>query len=407
MQGRMEAMPERELRDTITRLASALHNAKTTAAHYKLQHQMSQMESGEAVERMAVEMEMASREIEVLQQAETHRRIQQYSRDTAPVEQTNFRQVHNDIFDAMCDEIRDLKTQNTQLEQELGHSRKILAHQEEEIASLNDKVSLMRDRIRESREQLLRYRKQGAADSTPRANKVMTPFQTPSRDRFVSSETPRGPQQPQLPPYQPPPPLHHQPAHQSQQQQPGFAALLQATDIISQGGRAPSDDHRRGHSRNSQSMSSLPTTPSRPAKFNPHALYTPQPPRHIPLEVPKTAPVPRKRQRETMTPPPSQSRGYDSDGTVSAVDDDSEAETEVAEDATDIGDGQSRSSAEQRTSGPVVKRAKSAYDVKGMTQTRLFGQVRKSNIDRDENNMRKSVEKAQGENIRSQLGQHA
>lgn len=372
---RIDTMDADELRETVRQLLGVAHDAKTTAAHYKLQHQMSQMESGEAVERMAVEMEMARREIEVLQQTEAQAKFQE--RAQAPAEQTNFRQIHNDIYSAMIDELRDLKVQNAQLEHDLNRSRKIVAQQEGEIASLNDTVSLMRDRIRESRDQLLRGRKQSTVDATPRSQRTVAPFQTPTRERHATFETPRSQHRTQLEPHLQQ--LQDDQHQRQQQQQPGFAALLQATDIVSQGRGGPSGEHHRGHSRNSQSMSSLPSTPSRQPRVGPHVLYTPQPVRHIPLEVPMTAPVARKRTRDAYTPSPIPSRSYDSDGTVSAPDNDSEAETEVAE-----SDGEDPARVEPPRRGPVVKRAKSAHNLKHSAQTTLYGPIRKANVSRDE-----------------------
>ncbi|KAG8627558.1 hypothetical protein KVT40_005041 [Elsinoe batatas] len=360
-QEQIDTMPLDELRRNLAKLVSNVQDAKTAAAHYKLQHQMAQMESGEAVERMAVEMEMARREIEVLQQAETHRRMQE-DKAAQPVPDPNFRQIHVDVYTAMMDDIRDLKIQNSQMERELVHARKVLEHQEGEIASLNDKVLLMRERIRESREQLLRQRRLGI-DTTPRTSRT-TPYQAPVRERFAHIE-------------------QSQSSQQHQQQQPGFAALLQATDIVSQGGRTPSTDHRKGHSRGTHSLSSLPATPQRSSQTSGgQPLYTPQPPRQIPIEVPMTAPVQRKRPARDMTPPQRvQKRGYESDGTVSAGDD-SEAETEVAE--GDVGDSTASQMASAMLRTPKAKRAKSAHHLKGMTQTRLFGQVTKGSVPRSE-----------------------
>ncbi|KAF4550808.1 Hypothetical protein D9617_15g041580 [Elsinoe fawcettii] len=354
----ISTMPAEELRRTVMNLLASVQDAKTAAAHYKLQHQMSQMESGEAVERMAVEMEMARREIEVLQQAEALRQVQA-DKAAQPIPDPNFRQIHVDVYSAMIDEIRELKIQNGQMERELLHSKKILEQQESELASLNDKVLLMRERIRESRDQLLRQRRLGI-DTTPRTSRT-TPHQTPVRERFAHADTARGPQQ----------------------QQPGFAALLQATDIVSQGGRTPGGEHRKGHSRGTHSLSSLPATPQRSSQTSGgQPLYTPQPPRQAPLEVPMTAPVQRKRPARDITPPRRvQKRGYESDGTVSN-EDDSEAETEVAE--GDVGGSSASHMASAMLRTPTAKRAKSAHNLKGMTQTRLFGQVTKSNVPRSE-----------------------
>ncbi|PNS17199.1 hypothetical protein CAC42_7253 [Sphaceloma murrayae] len=364
-----------DLRTIVAKLVGIVQDTKTTAAHFKLQHQMSQMESGEAVERMAVEMEMARREIEVMQEAETQRRAKH---DKALLVQQepdpNYRPIHNDVYAAMTTDLRELKLHNVQLERELGHARLVLEHQESEIASLNDKVLLMRDRIRESRDQLLRHRRMGI-DTTPRTTRT-TPYQTPVRERFI----------------------HLDPAQSQQQQQPGFAALLQATDIVSQGGRAADGEHRKGHSRGTHSLSSMPSTPQRSTAPGHHTLYTPQPPRHVPMEAPMTAPVPRKRTLDdlTLTRPHSQKRQYESDGTVSAADD-SEAETELAD--GDVGDRPASQMASEMLRTPTAKRAKSAHNLKGMTQTRLFGPVTKASVPRNEQSKTSQAEQARTQDV--------
>lgn len=339
------------------------------AAHYKLQHQMAQLESGEAVERMAVEMEMARREIEVLQQAEAQRRFTEKTAQIAPPEdEVNFRRIHVDVWTALTDEIRDLKVGQVHMENEAAQSRRVIEQQENEIASLHDKVLLMRERIKESREQMQRSRRLG--DGTPHSVRI-TPYQTPVRGRYRSlypppNQTPRhtyGQDQPQTTPQQP-----------QQQQQEGFAALLQATDIVSQSGHTPRAEHKRG----THSLSSLPTTPSRSVgRPIPPTLYTPQPSRQKQVDVPMTAPLPRKRPIDTSpeTERPVRPSGYESDGTVSASDD-SEAETEIADE--DVDESRATRYARDLLRSPTANKSKMTSTSRGMTQTTLFGPVTKS-----------------------------
>ena len=71
-----------------------------------------------------------------------------------------------------------------------------------------------------------------------------------------------------------------------------------------------------------------------------------------------------------MTPPPLM-RDFDSDGTVSARDEDSEAETEVAPGTTDVGSSLLQ---RERYGGPVIKRAKSAVNMRNTAraQERMY-----------------------------------
>lgn len=305
----------------LTEALSAVQEAKTTAAHYKLQHQMAQMESGEAVERMAVEMDMAKRELEVVQRTEVQRQYAQKKTSTTiqPESDPNFRLVHIDVYQAMTQEIRDIKLRNAYLERENAHQKKVVLQQENEIATLNDRVLLMRERIREHRDHLARYRRTGSVlDGSPR---------TPAR---------------------------HRPQAHGSQRQPGFAALLQATDIVSQSSAA--------------------------------TFYTPQQPRRAPMQAPHTAPMPRKRVFDATQSVRAQ--GADSDGTVSA-DDDSEAETEVPDREENVDERRADQVASEMLKSPLAGRAKTSGQ-RGMVQSKLYGQIRKPGVYREEQTHKRS-----------------
>jgi len=340
-QAEIEMMPVGELRRTVAKFAAIAQEAKTTAAHYKLQHQMSQMESGEAVERMAVEMEMARREIEVLQQADAQRQINEQKQEAlmSPTElDPDFRRVHKDTYAAMLDEVMMLKNENARLECEVGDTKRVLAQQESEIASLNDKILLMRERMHESRDQVQRFRRAGLTES-PRTVRA-TPFQTPSRRKDRPEQNSK---------------------------QPGFDALLHATDLLSQ--RAEQDSRQR--------QRSVPTTPHRikPARLaDQFPLYTPQPARRTQLEVPNTAPIQRKRSADVLRESLDAENGYESDATVSALPD-SEAETEIVDDDDD--DDQRDPFVFSHRDSPSTRKTQSASNFGAMKQSRLFGNIQK------------------------------
>ena len=235
----------------------------------------------------------------------------------------------------------------------------LLAQQESEIASLNDRVALMRERIRESRDHLTRYRQPGGIlDRTPRSEQS-TPFRTPQR--------------------------HHAVNPNSQEKQ-GFAALLHATDLVSQGGvsASPTPKHRKGqgHSRPSHSLSSMPVTPQRgyTTKASRTVYYTPENPRQGHYNAPQTAPLARTLDFSAAIARSHEDHVHESDGTLSALDD-SEAETEVPDKEFDIDESQASTMASQMLRSPTSKRDRDGAP-KGMVQGRLFGQIRKTGIER-------------------------
>lgn len=265
------------------------------------------LESAEAAERAAVEVEMAQREVDVLRTVEQKQALVQQVITPQPESDPNFRSVHVDIWHAMAQEVQDLKALNAKLDATIAQNKRVMHGQEAEITSLNNTVVLMRERIRESRDHVNKARvASGLLDGTPRADR--TPYHTPRRA--------------------------HVPVKAQEQQ--GFAALLHATDIMSQEAiSTPSSQGlKRTYSKAGHSAVSQPSTPqrasARPAAGN---FYTPRNPNPIPLKVPRTEPVARKLNFHTATAPPVRPQaylGHESDGTVSATDD-SEAETEIDE----------------------------------------------------------------------------
>lgn len=364
----LEAASLEELRLKVTELQAALQEAKMSAAHHKLQYQMLSQESAAAIERMAVEARMAQFENEVIHHAEQARAAATPQPSPA---QEGMIPVQKDLYQRMCREIQLLREANTDLHTESEARQATINRQDDQIASLSDKVILMRERIYENRERLHKHRRphmQHQLESTPRS--VYSPAQ-------------------------------HRGHHNSQAQPQPFAALLQASEMASQESArsAPSRGMpgKKGHVRNMHSTSSLPSTPQRIQKVQ---YETPSMHRHQPLKVPSTAPVPRTSAMRTpdVYNQPSlpvthglQRADPPSDGTVSASDNDSEAETDIIEQDDEINASQASRAASQMLRSSHEQQAKrdsfkgsGMLQPKTMKQTKLFGAVRKSNVDRSE-----------------------
>ncbi|KAG9536523.1 hypothetical protein KCU79_g21163, partial [Aureobasidium melanogenum] len=196
-----QAQPD-ELRAIIARLMPLVQEARSDAAHHKLQYHMLAIETNEAMERIQVEMDMAQRETDLLKANDpVEPRISRADHHVDP----SIRRVHADIWDSMVKESQTLKSQNVQLEQLVSQHKRMIVQQESEIATLNDRITLYRERLRENRAHLNRYRRTAGFPESPR--KTQSAQSSPWTTR--------------------------------EQDQPPFAALLHASDLIS--GRSTAD----------------------------------------------------------------------------------------------------------------------------------------------------------------------
>jgi hypothetical protein len=358
-----------ELRSKVVQLQAALREAKMSAAHYELQYKMLQQESAAAVERMAVEARMAQQEIDVIHGA-NQARVAATPVQAPPLLPEGVIPVHKDLYQRMNADLTYLQDANRQWEREHAAQERLINKQESEIASLSDKVTLMRERIRENREHLNRTRNgsSGASrmDSTPRSI-----YSTPHRSH-------------------------------------GLEALLQASEMTN-----PELRQKKGHQRNTHSLSSLPTTPQRMPKPAVAPMYQTPSHRQLPVKVPATAPMPRTHAMKTPGDVYAQqalplARGPPSEGTVSASDqgdagqeDDSEAETDILEPETqnepgdEIRESQASLAASQMLRSSQEQQAKrDSFKGSGMLsgqggsgggalkQSKLLGVVRKANVER-------------------------
>lgn len=312
-----QAQPD-ELRAIVASLMPLLQEARTDAAHHKLQYQMLAIETNEAMERIQVEMDMTQRETDLLKTNDpVERPLVRANHESDP----SIRRVHTDIWNAMLEETRSLKSQNAQLEQLVAQHKRMVVQQESEIATLNDRITLYRERLRENRSHLNRYRRAAGYPESPYKS---SPWTTRERD------------------------------------QPPFAALLHASDLIS--GRSPTTPQ-------------TPTRRRRAASITPMPYETPQTLQSTRyLQVPQTAPPLRNSQHQ-----PSISERLASTKHQTTVlnqvliGEESEAEPDVFDEDSEA--------PKTPTRGP--KKSSFRNISSGAVQQRLFGQVRKASNQQD------------------------
>lgn len=347
-----QASPE-GLRSIIADLMPALQEARTDAAHYRLQYQMLTIESAEAVERIQVEMDMAQRELEVLQATEQQQEPveQQPSPLKAAEVDPSVRSIHVDLYNAIIKEIQDLKSRDFHHEATIALQKRMIVQQESEIASMTDRIVMLRERLQENRDHLNRYRRGTSAmpEGTPRSERS-TPYRAPS-------------------------------ATYGREQRP-FAALLHATDLMSHQPPATPSTPKRKRTHGP----SMPTTPQTVQPRMSHNAYeTPQSSHTVHLKVPMSAPAPRMPFLANIARAANEvQRAHESDGTVSASDD-SEAETEVPDQEDHLAESQASLLASDLLRTPT--RLSTQRNVSGgqpLTQSRLFGQVKKSGLQRED-----------------------
>ncbi|KAL1638867.1 hypothetical protein SLS58_008451 [Diplodia intermedia] len=147
------AAPE-ELRDMAADMMVALRESRTSAAHHKLQYNMLCMDSVEAQNRMAVELAMAQREVEVLQQAEERRRNDIASPHQSLQQQHTVSPANATLLNEMSRHIQILQNENEELRDMLEHSKRVTERREGEIAGLVEENDRLRGRIRKNRDHL-------------------------------------------------------------------------------------------------------------------------------------------------------------------------------------------------------------------------------------------------------------
>ncbi|KAF2280225.1 uncharacterized protein EI97DRAFT_429981 [Westerdykella ornata] len=354
-----------ELRVMVTDLTAALRDIRLSAAHYKLQYNMAVMESQEAASRMAVELAMAQREIDVLQQAEERRR----NAVASPVQSLQDPPV-NPANALMISELNRtcqvLQNENERYRDLVEQQKRVIEHREGELASLMEENNRLKSRIRANRDHiapLLPFLEQMNEQSSPRSV-IGTPHHGTPRSRTHRATAQRG--------------------GEASRGQNNFEALLLADKMLSQEtATAPSTPNRThaprsrfGHSRGAQSMSSLPQTPNRRT-----AHVQPQTPPVFSLNnIPQSAPPAHYLQK------PGLARRDSSNSTITASSvDDEEAFTEHEDEEVPESQASQMATSMLRRAVPPSTQApppSQSYTQSQLVQSKIYGHVKKGNIAR-------------------------
>jgi hypothetical protein len=341
-----------ELRSMVDELTGALRDVRLSAAHYKLQYNMAVMESQESASRMAVELAMAQRELDVLQQAEEKRRS-----NMAPPEHVCQEPPTNAanamLLSEMNHQIQLLQSDNDELRDLYEQQKRLTEHREGELASALEENDRLKTRIRKNRDHIapyLPYLEQ--MNDSPRSA-FGTPHATPRSkvSRVAAPNDNRG--------------------------QNNFEALLLADKMLSQEtATAPSTPTRLhaprsrfGHNRGAQSMSSLPQTPNRrPVHFP--APRTP--PTYSAVHIPQSAPPAQYQHKLTHV------RRESSNSTITASSvDEEEAFTDREGDEVQESQASQMATSMLRRAPPSRQMPAPSSQSANLVQSKIFGQVKK------------------------------
>ncbi|TWU76073.1 hypothetical protein ED733_007521 [Metarhizium rileyi] len=296
-----EAPPD-ELRSMLQTCIAEQQKLKMETAHHKLQYNLLSIQAEDDGKRAAVEHEMIRREVNILWMAEHTRQARQELSTSSDSTQAKCLQMKMRYEAAM--------EENETLNRRLKVAKKVIQQKEEEIMCLTEERSLLLTRIRENREHFHMLCSPGGIFHTALTPKQQS-FSTPQQHRVsrrASQQTPRSSQR-----------------EDTEGREYGLSALLQAMSQSQENNNgAPStpmtshrtvQKHSGRHSRNAQSLSSLPTTPvsrSRDGGLLPSVDLVPQTePRHRHTE----------QQFAPLTPTPKRDRRRKSrESTISADD---------------------------------------------------------------------------------------
>lgn len=364
------------------KLDMAVSEARMSAAHYKLQHNLLTIESEEALKRMEVEHDITRREVQVLQVN---------GRDTTTTDYTQKLKAH-------CKMVEE---DNVLHRRRLEKAKRLLEAKEEEILDAKDEILRLQQRIRQNREHINVLRSPGGPlhISTPKTTPATphqyrgTPKYTPNTNRSIR--------------YGPGP---------SQDNQEKFNALLLAGSVLSQENnsapstptvaRRPDPRTPNRHNRGVQSLSSFPTTPgsarqvANTSGLLPSAQFSP----HAEARVATTlsqhvSQQSRERRRKSRDSTISVSDNEDVGNSGGNYREDSEEvqESQASQSATEMLRADPRESFEvaaSRTNTPIPAD-------KHFHQAKLYAPVTKRKLDHDHN---ESVKKMRTEGVGLGIG---
>ncbi|KAK4225733.1 Thiolase, N-terminal domain-containing protein [Podospora fimiseda] len=225
-----------ELRNMLYNIIAEHSRLKMEATHHKMQNVLLNMQAQEDANRAAVEHEMTRREVQALQQAECARQARRDISTATETAQAKYLQL-----EAMYKQVAQ---ENQRLNIRLKGAKKVIEARENEIATLAEQEAVLLNRIRENREHFHILCSPGGM------------FHGATTPKAPSPQQPRGT------------PRQTAKAHRDHHGNGNFAVLLEAlsqdnnsTPSTPVTGQRPSHRAAPKHTRNVQSMSSLPTTP--------------------------------------------------------------------------------------------------------------------------------------------------
>ncbi|KAH8885406.1 hypothetical protein GQ53DRAFT_751137 [Thozetella sp. PMI_491] len=299
----VEASPD-ELRSMLQACIGENAKLKMEAAHHKLQYNLLSLQADEDAKRSAVEHDMIRREVDALRLAEHSRQARRELSAASESAQAKYFQVKLLYEQALED--------NEALGERLKRAKKIIQSKEDEVVKLAEERDMALNRIRENREHFHILCSPGGifhAALTPTKSQGMS---SPSQHRATPRQTPKSSQRDAR-------------RGRDHGEEP-LAALLQ---VVSQENNSapstPTSAHRPApkipskHTRNVQSMSSLPTTPTARSRGEAGGLLP-----SVDL-VPQTEPPYRHSRFIPETPTPSRhQRRKSRESTISAEEDNEE-----------------------------------------------------------------------------------
>ncbi|KAJ9165833.1 FAD-dependent oxidoreductase-like enzyme [Coniochaeta hoffmannii] len=290
----VEAGPD-ELRSYLQACIAEHAKLKMEAAHHKLQYNLLSLQADEDAKRAAVEHEMTRREVDALRMAEHSRQARHELSAASETAHAKYLQLRV-WYEQAVEEIESLSKR-------LKLAKKVIKQKTDEISSLTDERDMLLNRIRENREHFHALCSPGGmfhAAATPKAQTVSTPqqYRATPRQTPKSVNRERGGGGPEA-----------------------FDALIKAaTQENNSAPSTPTTSYRPAprlptkHTRNVQSMSSLPTTPTSRPRAGDQAGLLPS----ADL-VPQTEP-PRYGRFVPETPTPSSQRRKSRESTISVED---------------------------------------------------------------------------------------
>ncbi|KAJ9668090.1 hypothetical protein H2201_001896 [Coniosporium apollinis] len=350
-----------ELRIIADELLVALREARTAAAHFKLQYNMLSIDSTEVSNRMGVELELVQREVDVLQQAEERRRGSTMASAHRGFEQA-VSQANAETLNELSRHCQSLQNDNEELRAMLEQSQEVAERREGEITKLVEENERLRGRIRKNREHVNGLIEHMHHKSPPQST-FATPHQTPRRAANFRGGDPG--------------------SSGSRRQQP-FEALLLADKMLSQEtATAPSTPsrpptkQRLGHAQGLHPSPSVLSTPSRVRPFDANRVLPRTPPAFSAANVPSTAPP--------ALCPSKPIRRDSSDSTITASSVEGEGAYANREEVTESQATRSATDLLRRSmnSTPAsFEKASQASTSAGAVQSKIFGHVRKPGLSR-------------------------